>query len=92
MYIIDLIIRNAQIYNPATSGFKRDAVRIKNGIIEAVGTYRDIKEYSTKNTIEINAGNHLILPAFYDSHTHFLGYVKRQQDVALGDCKKSTPN
>ncbi|MBC7364688.1 MAG: amidohydrolase [Candidatus Aminicenantes bacterium] len=68
----DLVILNARIYtlNPAQPW--AEAVAIKGEKIVFVGSSREARRYVGRETRVMEAGGHLLLPGFQDSHVHFL--------------------
>ncbi len=83
---VDLILFNARIYDPVEGFLPDTALAVFSNRILAVGSDEDILHLRQPHTTSIDADGRLLLPAFQDSHTHFLGYVKRQQEVSLYDC------
>lgn len=70
---VDLIVYNAKIYTVDSSFSVAEAMAIKNGKIEAVGTSKDITEkYSAKDRLD--AGGQVIYPGLIDAHSHFYRY------------------
>ncbi len=70
---VDLIIYNAKIYTVDSTFTTAEAMAIKNGKIEAVGTSKNIEEkYTSQN--KIDAGGKIIYPGFIDAHAHFFNY------------------
>ena len=69
----DFIIYNAKIYTVDSSFTIAEAMAIKDGKIEAVGTSKEITEkYKTDNRLD--AGGKTIYPGFIDAHAHFYRY------------------
>jgi imidazolonepropionase len=46
------------------------ALRIRNGLIAAVGPRADILRAVSEDTVIVDAGNRIVLPGFIDAHTH----------------------
>lgn len=70
---VDLIVYNAKIYTVDSSFFVVEAVAVKNGKIEAVGTTKDITtNYTAKE--KIDAAGKVIYPGLIDAHSHFYRY------------------
>ena len=70
---VDLIVYNAKIYTVDSSFSVAEAMAIKNGKIEAVGTTKDITaNYSADEKIDV-AGK-VIYPGLIDAHSHFYRY------------------
>ena len=82
----DLILHHAKVYT-VNNGFEiAEAVAIKNGKIQAVGTNKYILAHfrADNNT---NVQGKTIFPGFYDAHCHFLRYAAMLDEVLLFDCK-----
>ncbi|UCF64748.1 MAG: amidohydrolase, partial [bacterium] len=84
---IDLVIVNARLYDPIEGALPQTALAISNSRIYATGSNREIKAIREPDTNWIDARGYWLLPAFTDSHTHFLGYVRRQSEVSLESCR-----
>jgi predicted amidohydrolase YtcJ len=81
-----LIIHNARLYDPEYGLLNASAVRISGGILEKLGTDREILQSRSSDDMVIDANGSLILPAFTDAHTHFFEYVKRRLQLDLSGC------
>jgi predicted amidohydrolase YtcJ len=68
----DLVILNARVYtvNPAQPW--AEAVAIKGEKIIFVGSSQKARGYVGRKTRVVEAGGHLLLPGFQDSHVHFV--------------------
>lgn len=84
--MLNFIIYNAQLYDPNTGFMPYTAFATSGNKIIAIGSDNEILQFSKSTTEIINADKRVLLPAFTDSHTHFLGYVKRQQEIQLNKC------
>jgi predicted amidohydrolase YtcJ len=70
---VDLIIFNAKIYTVDSAFSTAEAIAVKDGKIEAVGSSADITaKYFAKE--KINANGQIIYPGFIDAHAHFYRY------------------
>jgi len=70
---VDLIIFNAKIYTVDSAFSTAEAIAVKDGKIEGVGSSNDITaKYSAKE--KINANGQIIYPGFIDAHAHFYRY------------------
>jgi predicted amidohydrolase YtcJ len=68
----DLILKNGHIYTFDKDNTIAEAVAIKNGKIEAVGTNNDIlNNYKSIEVIDLDGKS--VFPGFIDSHGHILG-------------------
>ena len=70
---VDLIVYNAKIYTVDSSFSVAEAMAIKNGKIEAVGTSKDITANYTASE-KIDAAGKIIYPGLIDAHAHFYRY------------------
>ena len=84
--IIDLIISRVRIYDPVTGFLPYSSLMICGNRIVAIGSEQDILPFKQKNTKLIEADNRILMPTFTDSHTHFLEYVRRKQQINLENC------
>lgn len=68
-----MIVHNAKIYTVDAAFSTAEAMAIKGGKIEDVGSTADIKsKYSAKEMVD--AGGKIIYPGFIDAHAHFYRY------------------
>jgi len=72
--IYDLIIFNAEVHTLDDQNTIVEAIAIKDGIIEQLGTTVDIQKLEAKESID--AQNAFVMPGFIEGHGHFssLGY------------------
>ncbi len=68
----DLIITNGRLYSVKMDGteIRAEAVAVKDGMIEAVGTCQEIEKLRGENTEIIDAEGGSILPGLGDAHVH----------------------
>ncbi|MBN2365517.1 MAG: amidohydrolase [Calditrichaeota bacterium] len=85
--LIDLIVHNALIYDPIEGHLSENALAVSKNRVFMLGKDSTVLLLKQPGTRVINAGGRLLLPAFMDCHTHFIGYVRRQQEVRLEDCR-----
>lgn len=52
-----------------------EALYVKNGKIEKVGTYAEISKLQNNNTQLIDLKGHTLMPAFIDSHSHMTAFA-----------------
>jgi predicted amidohydrolase YtcJ len=83
---IDIIIYQAKIFDPLKNFLKETALAVSQNYIKALGTDMDILNLRQSKTKVINLNGNLLLPAFTDSHTHFLSFVKRREEIDLQSC------
>jgi predicted amidohydrolase YtcJ len=69
----DLIIYNGVVYTVDSTFSKAEAFAVKDGMILAVGTDKDILDgYTSAKTVD--AGGRSVYPGFVDAHAHFVEY------------------
>lgn len=64
----EIAIVNARVYTGVAARPWAEAIRIRNGRIDAVGTTAEINAAPAVRTID--AGGRLLIPGFNDAHTH----------------------
>jgi predicted amidohydrolase YtcJ len=69
----DLVIRNGKVVTMDTTKPAADAIAIRGGRIEAVGTNAEIAKYVGPSTKVIDLGGKLAIPGFIEGHGHFTG-------------------
>jgi predicted amidohydrolase YtcJ len=70
---VDLLVYNARIYTVDSSFAIAEAMAIKDGRIEAIGSTKDLTE-KYDATEKIDAGGKSIYPGLIDAHAHFYRY------------------
>ena len=80
---MDLILKNGKLYTMDKDAPTAQAVAVRNGIIEAVGTDEDILALKAEGTEVIDLGGKTLIPGFNDSHLHLLGYALKLSMVDL---------
>jgi predicted amidohydrolase YtcJ len=83
----DTILVHGRIYTVDSKHPWAEAIAIRGERIVAVGTDREILRYRGATTKVIDARGRLVLPAFTDSHVHFMDGSTSLQHVALDDAK-----
>lgn len=68
---MNIIILNSKIYTMNKKNPKAEAMLIKNGKFEKIGTNEEISKLIDENSQVIDMENKPILPGFNDSHLHF---------------------
>lgn len=69
---------------------ENSGILIKNGFIEEVGNYEELKSASKhSNTQTLEHSNTVVLPAFTDSHTHICFSGDRANDFAMRNAGKT---
>lgn len=82
---MELIIKNANVVTMDNNKEFAEAVAVRNGIIEKVGSNGDILALRDKDTKIIDLDGKLMLPAFNDSHMHLLSFGLSLKRVSLKD-------
>lgn len=78
----DLLVYNARIYTVDEKFTVAEAMAVKNGKIEAVGTSKEIQDrFEAKETI--NANGLFVYPGLIDAHAHFYRYGLNLQTADL---------
>lgn len=82
----DKIFINANAYTLEAEGVVKDAIVVKDGKFEYVGTASEAqKEYEAKEIIDLEGKT--VLPGMGDSHLHFFAYCQTYTTVDLGGAK-----
>jgi predicted amidohydrolase YtcJ len=82
----NLIIYNALLYDPIDGFLNASAIGIDGNKIVLLGSDKEILGYRRSETQVINARGKILLPCFTDGHIHFIGYVRRKEEVRLEHC------
>ncbi|MEE9372520.1 MAG: amidohydrolase [Saprospiraceae bacterium] len=69
----NMIITNGKIYTVNEGQPWAEAIAISNGKILAIGTTKEIKQYKTGNTKEIDAQGNFVMPGLIEGHGHYSG-------------------
>lgn len=81
------LYKNANVFTVDTSCPKADAFIVKDGRFAFVGNIEDARDYLNTHGLsdeEIDLEGRLVLPAFNDSHMHYMHYAKSMRSVNLG--------
>jgi hypothetical protein len=81
----DLILVGGTVWTGVPNGEMAEAVAIKAGFLQAVGTDRDIRALRGPKTEVVELGGRMVLPGFIDSHTHFIPGGFQLSSVDLRD-------
>jgi hypothetical protein len=81
----DLIVTNAKIWTVDAHHPTAEALAVIGDKIVAVGSVSDIEAWRGPGTEVIDAGGHLLLPGFNDSHVHFVDGSAQLTNVQLKD-------
>ena len=66
----DLLLRNGKVYTVDSANSRAQAVAIKDGLIQAVGTDEAIGALAGSETKVIDLGGKVVTPGFIDPHIH----------------------
>jgi len=81
---VDLLVYNARVYTVDSTFSIAEALAVKDGKIEAIGTTKELTEkYDAKE--KIDAGGKFIYPGLIDAHAHFYRYGLGLQTADLVD-------
>jgi predicted amidohydrolase YtcJ len=83
---VNLIIHHANIYTVDTAFSKAEAIAVKDGKIEAIGSNDYILKNYTASEI-VDAQGKTMYPGFIDAHAHFVGYAQSLFTANLYDTK-----
>lgn len=83
----DLIVTNAKVWTVDAHHPTAEALAVIGDKIVAVGSVADIETWRGPGTEVIDAGGHLLLPGFNDSHVHFVDGSAQLTNVQLKDAK-----
>jgi predicted amidohydrolase YtcJ len=67
----DLVLTNGHVATVDTAKPTAEAIAVRDGKVEAVGTVGEIKAYIGQNTETIDLDGRFAMPAFTESHAHF---------------------
>ena len=81
----DLIVVNAKIWTVDAHHPTAAALAVIGDKIVAVGSVADIEAWRGPGTEVIDAGDHLVVPGFNDSHVHFVDGSSQLTNVQLKD-------
>ncbi|WP_109695054.1 amidohydrolase [Chitinophaga deserti] len=82
----DLLVRNAVIYTVDTGFRVMQAMAVKDGMIVATGSDKEMTErFAAKEELDAQGGT--IVPGFNDAHAHFVGYAASLRMVDLTGAK-----
>lgn len=77
---------NGRIYTVDSKNSTAQAMLVKDGKIELVGTNEDIYNAAV-NAETIDLEGKCVLPAFFEAHAHISAAVSVMYDIPLGDLK-----
>jgi predicted amidohydrolase YtcJ len=79
----DLVLTNGRVATVDPAKPTAEAIAVRGGRIEAVGTIAEIKAYIGQKTEVIDLGGRLAMPGFIDSHAHFTGVGQAKMNLEL---------
>jgi predicted amidohydrolase YtcJ len=68
----DLVLQGATVWTGVSGAPLAEAVAIKGGRIQVVGTAADVRAFIGPETDIVELAGGMVLPGFIDSHTHFI--------------------
>lgn len=79
----DIVFKNGIIYTADEQESKTEAVAVKDGMIIALGSSKDISAYEGSETEVIDLAGKTMTPGFIESHGHLMGvgYNKLELDL-----------
>ena len=69
----DLALVNGKVITVDDKFSYAEAVSVKDGNIQAVGTTEEIKAFTGPDTVVVDLGGKTVMPGLYDSHLHVVG-------------------
>lgn len=85
----DLILTNARVLTMDRRSPSAEAVAVKNGRIQRVGSISDLSVLKSGGVKVIDCGRGTLMPGFHDAHLHLLAYAASFLAV---DCRPSSVN
>jgi predicted amidohydrolase YtcJ len=79
----DLVLTNGVVFTMDPAHPKAEAVAVKGGRITFVGTASEAKARIGAQTNVEDLHGHVVLPSFFDSHTHLIWSATQLEDVDL---------
>lgn len=87
MPVADLLLLNGQVITMDTAYPTAEAVAVKDGKIQAVGSTADLCAYQGDSTAVIELNGEMVIPGLIEGHGHFLWLGYQQMNVDLLDTK-----
>ena len=81
----DVILLGGTVWTGVPGAGTAQAVAVKSGFIQAVGTDREVRALRGPGTEVVRLGGRMVLPGFIDSHTHFIDGGFQLASVDLRD-------
>lgn len=71
---VDLILKNGKIYSMNDNDDVFESVAVKDGRIEAVGTWQELNNMVNEQTKVIDLDGKTVIPGFIDAHQHIVSF------------------
>lgn len=78
---------NGDILTMNEDNLYSEAVLIKDGVIQAVGTLKDLQNKADASCEKVDLQGKCLMPSFIDAHSHMLQFANTLKFVPLKDCK-----
>lgn len=85
--VADLVLLDGAVYTVNSELPWGEAIAVKQGRILEVGSSQDIRQFIGEGTQVIELKGALVVPGFFDSHTHFLNGGFALSSIQLRDTK-----
>ena len=72
----DLILLNADILSIPQLDPKKRLIAVRNGVISAVTSTREVNTLKTRNTLIIDCTGRTVMPGFIDAHLHLRAFAE----------------
>jgi hypothetical protein len=79
----DLVLTNGHVATVDLAKPAAEAIAVRDGKVEAVGTVAEIKAYIGQKTEVIDLAGRFAMPAFTESHAHFMGVGAAKLNLEL---------
>ena len=70
----DLVLINGNVITMNSAQPRAQVVAVKNGLIVAVGTQNEVKQWIGKDTKTVNLRGKTVVPGLIDTHVHMTGF------------------
>ena len=79
----DLVLRGGKVVTVDSSVPDGQAIAIKDGLVMAVGSDADIRQYIGRETEVMELNGQLAIPGFVESHAHYMGVGQGKTQLNL---------
>jgi predicted amidohydrolase YtcJ len=79
----DLVLTNGRLATVDDAHPSAEAIAVRGDLIVAVGSVREIKQYIGQKTEVIDLQGRFAMPAFIESHAHFMGVGEAKLNLEL---------